>query len=292
MAKELYTYSGNKDIDLVNSRASKTIALVYCIILSLIWLAPLAFSVLTSFKTEKEILKFGYSLFPKEFTINNYKEILNQKTTPIVRWFFNSLFVSGMHTILVLVVASSSAYAYARLKFKGRDLIFIILMATMMFPSIINLIPQYKICSWLGLINSPWAIILPGVSGVFNIFLIKQFMLGIPKELDESATIDGANKFQIFTRIIIPSCVPVLTVVAMFSFTGSWNDFLWASLVINNVDKMTLTPGMRLLEGTYHTYPAHAMAGGVMSVIPTFIFFLFAQRYLLRGIQLSSGVKG
>lgn len=277
---------------LTNGSASRIIAFTFCSMMLVIWLIPLVFSILNSFKTEKEIFVNGYSFFPQEFTFNNYLDVFKQKTTPIVRWFWNSLFISGIHTILVLLVASTSAFAYARLKFKGRDFIFWALMATMMFPEIINLVPRYKVCSWLGLINTPWAIILPGVSGVFNIFLIKQFMSGIPKELDEAATIDGANKLQILSQIIIPSCIPVLTVVAMFSFTGSWNEFLWSSLVINNVDKMPMTPGVRLLQGTYGANPAHALAGSMLSVVPTFVFFLFAQKYFLKGMQLQSGVKG
>lgn len=167
-----------------------------------------------------------------------------------------------------------------------------ILMATMVFPSVINLIPLYKICAALNLINTKWALILPGASGAFNIFLIRQFMLGIPKELDEAARIDGASWFQIYYKIMLPLCAPVLTVVGMFAFTGSWNDFLWPTLVISNVDKMTITPGMQILKGTYDVYPSHAMAGGIVSAIPTFVLFLFAQKYFIKGMQLQSAVKG
>ena len=162
----------------------------------------------------------------------------------------------------------------------------------MVFPSVINLIPLYKICAALHMINTKWALILPGASGAFNIFLIRQFMLSIPKELDEAARIDGASWFQIYYKIMLPLCAPVLTVVGMFAFTGSWNDFLWPTLVISNVDKMTITPGMQILKGTYDVYPSHAMAGGIVSVIPTFVLFLFAQKYFIKGMQLQSAVKG
>ena len=165
-------------------------------------------------------------------------------------------------------------------------------MATMVFPSVINLIPTYKIVAGMHLLNTKWALVLPGVSGAFNIFLIKQFMMGIPKELDEAAKIDGASWFQIYLRIIVPLCAPVLIVVGMFAFTGSWNDFLWPTLVMSNVDKMTITPGMQILKGTYDVYPSHAMAGGIVSVIPTFVLFLFAQKYFIKGMQLQSAVKG
>lgn len=272
----------------------KTLAFVFCLILAAIWVAPLSQSLMTSLKSEKEIKMSGYSFFPQEFTIESYTDLFSTRSdsTPILKWFVNSLITSTASTALVLLISSTSAFAYARLRFKGRNLLFGILMATMVFPSVINLIPLYKICAALNLINTKWALILPGASGAFNIFLIRQFMLGIPKELDEAARIDGASWFQIYYKIILPLCAPVLTVVGMFAFTGSWNDFLWPTLVISNVDKMTITPGMQILKGTYDVYPSHAMAGGIVSVIPTFVLFLFAQKYFIKGMQLQSAVKG
>ncbi len=277
----------------IKKNSGKIIAFCFCMAITVIWLMPIVFSVFTSLKAEVELQTNGYSLLPKNFTLVNYQDLFKRgSTTPILRWFLNTTFAASVHTVLVLAIASTSAFAYSRLKFKGRDQLFLVLMATMMFPIIVTMIPLYKICSILNLIDTPWAVILPGVSGVFNIFLIRQFMLGIPKELDEAAMIDGANKFQIYSQIIMPLCLPVLTVVAMFSFTAVWNDFIWSSLVINNIDKFMITPGMRLVKGTYNTYHAHAMAGGVVSIIPSFIFFIFAQKYFLKGMQLSSGVKG
>jgi multiple sugar transport system permease protein len=271
----------------------KVIAFCFCLVIAVVWVMPIIFSFLTSIKSEIEIKTNGFSFFPKKATWENYLEILfKSDSTPIFQWFKNSFVVSAFHTLLVLIIASTSAFAYARLEFKGRKVLFWIIMATMMYPSIINIIPLYKICSALNLINTKWAIILPGVSGAFNIFLIRQFMLGIPKQLDEAAKIDGANTFQIYSKIVMPLSIPVLTVVAMFSFTGCWNDFLWPSLVINNIERMTITPGMQLLKGTYNVHPGHALAGGVLAVIPTFVFFLFAQKYFLKGMQLQSGVKG
>lgn len=271
----------------------KIIAFCFCVTLMIVWLTPILFSVFTSLKSEVELQTSGYSLLPKNVTVRNFQDLFKRgSSTPVIKWFINSAIVSIVHTVLAVIISSTSAFAYSRLKFKGRDTLFWILMATMMFPTIITLIPLYKICSIFKLVDTLWALILPGVSGVFNIFLIRQFMIGIPKELDEAAMIDGASKFQIYSKVIMPLCLPVLTVVAMFSFTGTWNDFLWPSLVINNIGRLTITPGMQLLKGTYNTYPAHAMAGGVVSIIPTFIFFIFAQKYFLKGMQLSSGVKG
>ncbi|MBQ7658453.1 MAG: carbohydrate ABC transporter permease [Butyrivibrio sp.] len=272
----------------------KTLAFVFCLLFAIIWIAPLSQSLMTSLKSEKEIKMSGYSFFPENPTFESYTDLFSTRSdsTPIMKWFINSLITSTVSTALVLIISSTSAFAYARLQFKGRNLLFGIIMATMIFPSVINLIPLYKICAALNLINTKWALILPGASGAFNIFLIRQFMLGIPKELDEAARIDGASYFQIYYKIMLPLCAPVLTVVGMFAFTGSWNDFLWPTLVISNVDKMTITPGMQILKGTYDVYPSHAMAGGIVSVIPTFVLFLFAQKYFIRGMQLQSAVKG
>lgn len=272
----------------------KTLAFIFCLVFALIWIAPLAQSLMTSLKSEKEIKMSGFSFLPQSFTLESYTDLFSTRSdsTPIIKWFINSLITSFSSTALVLLISSTSAFAYARLRFKGRNLLFGILMATMVFPSVINLIPLYKICAALNMINTKWALILPGASGAFNIFLIRQFMLGIPKELDEAARIDGASYFQIYYKIMLPLCAPVLTVVGMFAFTGSWNDFLWPTLVISNVDKMTITPGMQILKGTYDVYPSHAMAGGIVSVIPTFVLFLFAQKYFIKGMQLQSAVKG
>ena len=272
----------------------KILAFVFCIVMAIVWIAPLTQSLSTSLKSEKEIKMSGFSYFPKEITFDSYMDLFSTKSasTPILKWFWNSLVTSTLFTVLVLIISSTSAFAYARMKFKGRDLLFSILMATMVFPSVINLIPTYKIVAGMHLLNTKWALVLPGVSGAFNIFLIKQFMMGIPKELDEAAKIDGASWFQIYLRIIVPLCAPVLIVVGMFAFTGSWNDFLWPTLVMSNVDKMTITPGMQILKGTYDVYPSHAMAGGIVSVIPTFVLFLFAQKYFIKGMQLQSAVKG
>ena len=160
-----------------------------------------------------------------------------------------------------------------------------------MFPGVINLIPNYKIVNTLGWTNTFLAVIIPGIAGVFNVFLVRQFMKGIPEELDESATVDGANEFQIFWHIILPLIRPVLLVVALFSFTGSWNDFLWPSIVMSNVDNMPITPGLQLLQGQYVTYPGLATAGAILALIPTFLLYLIAQKYFMQSMSLQSGMK-
>jgi multiple sugar transport system permease protein len=266
---------------------------VFVLAMAVIWIAPVVWSLLSSLKSEAEIATIGYKFFPIDWTLQNYKDIFTDTdNAPIFKWFINSIIISGSQTILVIIVASTSAYAYARLQFKGRNIIFWILMATVMFPNIINLIPMYKICDMLNWIDNPLSLIIPGVGGVYNIFLIRQFLISIPKDFDEAAFIDGAGEWTIFVKIILPLARPVLTVVALFTFTASWNDFLFPSVVINNVDRMPITPGLRLLQGVYEQKIAHTLAGAIVAIIPTFIVYLGAQKYFLQGLVLSSGVKG
>ena len=276
-----------------NKKLPKIVAFLFLLLLGIVFLFPLLLTINTSLRPEVEIQTLGYRFFPAKLTFQNYIDaLLGNPSAPITRWFLNSILISGTHTILALIIVSTSAYAYAKLEFKGKNLIFWILMTTMMFPSVINLIPLYKIVHALRWVDNPLALIVPGLGGVFNIYLVRQFMLGIPKELSEAARIDGANEWQIFTRVIVPLSRPVLTVVALFAFTGSWNDFLWPSIVMNSIHKMPLTPGLRLLQGVYDIEVAHLMASAIISIIPTFVLYLFAQKYFLEGLTLSSGIKG
>ena len=277
----------------IKKNSSKTTAFIFLFVMALFWILPVLYTVFSSFKTTTEINISGYKLLPTQWVVSNYINVLtNFNNAPIIRWFLNSLLISTTQTILVIVISSAAAYAYSRLKFKGRDFVFWILMSTMMFPSVVNLIPLYKILSVLNWIDTPLAVIVPGAVGVFNIFLIKQFMVSIPIEFDESARIDGANNFQIYVKIILPLIRPVLTIVALFTFTGSWNDFLWPSIVFNNIENLPLTPALQLFQGMYLVDYGRLTTSAVIAIIPTLVLYLFTQKYFLEGLNLSSGVKG
>ncbi len=276
-----------------NTKKFNWIIFIVLSVLALIWLAPILWGLLTSFKSEVEVQTTGFSILPIEWIITNYQDVLmNNTSAPIIKWFTNSFFISGTHAILAVLISSMSAYAYSRLNFKGRNVIFWFLLSTMMFPSIVNLIPSYKIVDSLNWINSPLALIIPGLGGVVNIYLIRQFMISIPKEYDESAQIDGASDWTIYTKIILPLCKPILIVVGLFSFTGSWNDFLWPSIVIHDLDKMTLTVGLKTLQSSMNVQLAHMMAAAILSIIPTLILYTVAQKYFMEGLSVESGVKG
>lgn len=272
---------------------TKIVAFIFLLIMAAIWIIPLIWAVFTSFKSQEEIQSAGSTFLPLHWTLSNYHDLLfNNDSSPILKWFLNSTIVAVGQMLLVIVVVSMAAYGYSRLKFKGRDLIFTILLGSMMFPAVVNLIPLYQVMNTLGWVNDLRAVIVPGASGVFNIFLVRQFILGVPKALDESAKIDGANEWQIFTKVILPLIRPVLTVVALFSFTGAWNDFLWPSIIISDVDKLPITPGLQLLQGQYMTYPGIGTAGAIIALIPALLLYLFAQKYFMESMSLSAGIKG
>ena len=272
---------------------SKSIAFIFLAVLSVIWVVPLMYGVFTSFRSEYALFSEGFRILPVEWVLTNYTGLLIGNTsTPLTRWFLNSLLIATCHTLLVLTVVSLSSFAFSRLNFKGKNALFAFLLGTMMFPAVVNLIPLYKIVSILGWVNNPLAAIVPGAAGVFNIFLVKQFMDNIPKDFDEAAQIDGAGSVTIFAKVILPLIKPVLLVITLFAFTGSWNDFLWPTIVFTDMDKLPITAGLKLLQGMYEAQPTILMAGALIAIVPTFVLYLFAQKHFLESMSLSAGVKG
>lgn len=274
---------------------SKWIAYIFLTLLCVIWIIPIIFGLATSFRSQTEVVTVGFRMLPVDWIMDNYIAILeNTSTAPILRWLGNSLFIATIHTFLVVIVVSMTAYGYSRMEFKYRDQLFFLLLGISMFPSVVNLIPSYKIIESFGWVNSPLAMIIPGLAGMGNIFLVRQFMKGIPKEFDESARVDGAGEFTIYSKIILPMIRPVLIVCGLFSFTGSWNDFLWPVIVYSDVEKMPITAGLLLLQDIYGNYRmiGQLMGSAFLAIIPTMLLFLFAQKYFVESMNLNAGVKG
>lgn len=275
-------------------RPSRLIAGILMLIVCIAWVIPLVFGVLTTFKSEMEIKSIHFHMIPEQWTLENYINVLsNTGNTPLVRWFFNSLIISSITAVGVVILISMAAYGYTRLRWKGQHTLFYTVLALSFFPQIVNIIPLFFIMTKLEWVNTMMAVIVPALGGVTNVFLVRQFMLGIPKDFDEAARIDGAGEFTIYARVILPMLRPILTVVALFSFTGQWNDLLWPHIVFNDVKRMPLTPGLQLLMGAYGNFFLGAiMTGAVLAVIPTFLLYIFAQKYFLQSLSLSAGVKG
>ena len=268
---------------------------VLLIVLAVVWLLPVIYTVTTSFKSVAELTSNAFNFLPAKWVLDNYVTLIEASASyPVLNWLGNSLVISTVFAVLSVCIVALAGFGYSRLNFKYRDTIFFVLLLISMFPAVVNMIPQYRIIASLGWVNTYWACIVPGLGNVANIFLVRNFMKGIPKELDEAAEIDGASDFQIFTRIMLPAIRPILIVIFLFSFTGAWNDFLWPTLVFNDINKMPVTAGLQLLSNQMGQYNqmGSLMAATCMAIIPTLLLFLFAQKYFLQSLNITSGLKG
>lgn len=289
------------------SKRGRQIAFLFLFLLGIFWIIPIIWLIFNSFKYDSDFItsfanlkdRWDYltRMIPRQWTGSNYTELFvggeNVNTTAnIMKMFQNSFVVSGVVTVFTVFITSLAAFAYERLDFKGGNKIFWTLMYVSMFPNVVAILPQFRIANALGWVNNLNALIWPALSGVFNIFMIRNFMKSIPKALDEAATIDGATSFQVYTRIILPSIAPVMIVVGLFAFNGSWNDYLWPRIVMTDVNNQTLTAGLRLLMGQYEQRWAHMIASCLVSMVPPFLLYLCAQKYFLQGISVQAGVKG
>ena len=289
------------------SKRGRQIAFLFLFLLGIFWIIPIVWLIFNSFKYDSDFItsfanlkgRWDYltRMIPRQWTGSNYTELFvggeNVNTTAnIMKMFQNSFVVSGVVTVFTVFITSLAAFAYKRLNFKGGNKIFWTLMYVSMFPNVVAILPQFRIANALGWVNNLNALIWPALSGVFNIFMIRNFMKSIPKALDEAATIDGATSFQVYTRIILPSIAPVMIVVGLFAFNGSWNDYLWPRIVMTDVNNQTLTAGLRLLMGQSEQRWAHMIASCLVSMVPPFLLYLCAQKYFLQGISVQAGVKG
>jgi multiple sugar transport system permease protein len=258
---------------------------------ALLMVAPLAWMLSTSFKPEREVLTTAHQWIPANPTLDNYLELAKRSEEfPVGRWFLNSLGVSLTVTILVVLVSSMAAYAFARLNFKGRNALFLAVVATMAVPGQVTLIPVFFVVQRLGLFNSYAGLILPGVASAFGVFLLRQFFASIPAELEEAAYLDGANHLTTFARVILPLGKPAVATLAIFTFIGSWNDFVWPLIVTNDVEMRTLPVGLSIFQGRYTTEYGLTMAAAAAMTIPAVIAFIVFQRRITAGIALT-GLK-
>ncbi|KYG27711.1 carbohydrate ABC transporter permease [Alkalihalobacillus trypoxylicola] len=275
----------------LGDKSSKWSSFIFLSIMALFWVLPLLWVLSTSLKPESQAISWPIRWIPETLTFQNYIDVFARQDVPILRWFWNSFFIATIHTALILLLNSMAAYAFARLKFKGRDLLFWSLMATMMIPPVMNLVPLYGMISDIGWVNNYSAMIFPGLGSVFGIFLLRQFFIGIPFELEEAARIDGASSFFIYRKIIIPLAKPSLVVLALFTFMGNWNDYLWPLIVTTSTDMRTLPVGLAIMQGQFNIQFAKLMAATIFSALPVIILFLFAQKFIVKGIALT-GIKG
>jgi multiple sugar transport system permease protein len=250
----------------------------------------MAWMVSTSFKPKSQWFSADIRWIPKTFTLDNYKLMFDNPATPIGQWFMNSLMVGALVTVLILIIDSLAAYAYARMEFKGRGVLFSLLLATLFLPGMMFLVPNFLTIYNLHLLNNYAGVILPGLAGVFGVFFLRQFFETIPKELEEAAVLDGANAFQTFWRVALPLARPALATLAVITFLASWNDFLWPLLILQQADKLTLPPGLATLQGAYTSEYGQMMAGAMVAAVPVLILYIALQRFIVQSVA-TTGLK-
>lgn len=260
--------------------------------LALIYVSPIVFMLFTSFKTLPDATSYPPSWIPQPFTTDAYAHIFDPvNNTPILRWFANSMFAATAHALLVVTVASLAAYPLARMKFRGRSIIQSIVIVTLLVPPVILIIPSFIVVDGLGWLNNPLAIIVPTAAGAFGVFFMRQFFLSIPEELEDAARIDGANRWQVFRKIILPLSKPALATLGLLAFLSNWNDFLWPIFVLFDRTMQTLPAGLATLQGSNAVRYDLLMAGAVVASLPVLILFIVLQRFVVEGVA-RSGVKG
>ena len=279
----------------------RIVSTICLLILGAIWIMPLIWALGASFKPDT--ITDINQIFPSfdNWTFEWYQLLFSfDGEYPVLRWILNSFIVGCIHTILYIIIVSFAAYALVFLDWKFKNAIFTVVVSSMMFPGIITLVPLYNLFNSLGIAGNPtWVYligcILPGLGGVFGLFLIRQFFLGLPKELVEACKVDGCNNFQIFFRVILPIGKNAIFVAAIFAFLGNWNDYLWPQLIASGgVDVLgrewlTLPVGLSVLVSG-RTGDTSPLAGAVISAIPVMIVYLFAQKYIINGVS-RSGIK-
>ena len=259
---------------------------------ALLFLAPLAWMVSTAFKPEKEIFSPEVRWIPAHPTLRNLDALAGKvREAPMGRWLLNSAVVSTSVVLLTLLIASLAAYALSRLRFKGRDALFYVILATMLVPGQVTLIPVFLLIQKLGWFDTYQALIIPGLAGPFGVFLLRQYMQTIPKELEEAAVVDGCGPWRVWAQVILPLTQPALATLAVLTFLASWNDFMWPLIATNSIEMRTVPVGISLFNGRYTTEYGLMMASAIVASLPVVAAFLLLQRFIIRGVVLT-GLKG
>jgi multiple sugar transport system permease protein len=267
------------------------IGLLYLVLIAgaVLALLPFGWMVSTSLKRLPEVFRWPIEWLPDEPVWENYATVFSY--VPFLRFYANTAYVTMISTLGLLVTSCMAGYAFARLRFPGRDILFLIYLGTMMIPGQVTLIPRFIAMRLLHWIDTYQALIIPGMFSAFGAFLMRQFFMGIPRSLDEAAILDGASHFDIFWRICLPLSKPAIATLIIFAFVGSWNDFVWPLVVTNSVDKLVLSVGLSHFQDMYYTEWTLLMAASVMTMVPVLLIYVLAQRYFVQGIALT-GIKG
>jgi ABC-type glycerol-3-phosphate transport system permease component len=253
--------------------------------------APYLYMITGSFKLNSEIFSYPLRFLPRETTLSNYMRLLNGSEIPFIRQFLNSCLVSISQTLLTLLVASLVGWGFAKYEFSGKRVLFIFLLATLMFPFQVTLVPLFLLMLSLGWLDTYWAIIIPGSLNAFGVFFMRQNMLSVPNELLDAARIDGSSEFGIYWRIGLPLSRPALSVLGMLVFLNSWNDYLWPLIVLRTTEKFTYPIGLATLMGLYKIEYGMILAGALLATLPIFALFIMGRNEFVAGLA-TGALKG
>jgi len=269
----------------------RTLRYAILVLLTLLFVSPLVFALVTSFKSSEQAVETPPTWWPNPFTTQAYQRIFDAADTPVFRWFLNSLLAATANAAIVVVTSALAAYALARLEFRGKKIVLGLIISTLFVPPVILVIPNYEIVGRLYWLDTLLAIIVPTAAGAFGVFFLRQFFLGLPRDLEESAFLDGANKLQVFLRIVLPLSKPALATLALLSFLTNWNDFLWPVYVLFSPENQTLQAGLSTLQSSNSVRYDLLMAGAIVASLPVLVLYAFAQRWVIEGVS-RSGLKG
>ncbi|MGM0830538.1 MAG: carbohydrate ABC transporter permease [Bacillota bacterium] len=267
---------------------SKTFLIHFILIMgSIVMLFPFIWMILTSLKTYAESIQVPPVMIPEDFQWKNYQEVFT--LLPFFKFMMNTFIITVLRTAGQLFLCSLAAYAFARIVFPGSNLLFVLALSVLMVPGQVFLLPQYMIMVKLGWLNTLQAVVVPGLFSAFGTFLLRQFFMGLPKELEEAARLDGCNHFQIYWRIMLPLAKPGLIALGIFTILWSWNELMWPMIVNSSPDAMTLAVGLSSLQGQYGTNYPILMAGSFLAVLPMLILFIILQKQFIEGIAITGG---
>ncbi|CAM3786603.1 carbohydrate ABC transporter permease [Mesobacillus zeae] len=276
----------------MKSKGFKLFMVAVAIIIGLIFILPIVWMLLTSFKTDQEAFTAGLKWLPKVFTVENYQYAFSGNgDTPVLQWMGNSLFVGIVGTLIVLTVDTLAAYGLARLDVPFKKALVSLFIGSLMIPWVITFLPLYMEFSKAGLLDTYAVLILPYSANAFGVFLLYQYFRNFPKELEEAAFLDGANKWQVFVKVVLPSARPVIWTLAIFTFMGIYNDFLWPLVTTSSLDMRTITTGIAVMQqGSFVSSPAKLMALTSIATIPAVLLFIVGQRSFIKGVN-QTGIK-
>lgn len=280
----------DKEVEIGEHWLSRLGFYLLLILFTVFFLFPLAWMISTSFKPLQEWLNPNW--IPVNPTLKNYESILRDPTLPIADWFKNSLVIAVLFTTGILVIDSLAGYAYSRMEFPGKNILFSLLLATLVMPGIMFLIPNYITVAKLHWISKIPGVIVPGFAGVFGVFFMRQFFQSIPRELEEAAYIDGASVLRTFISVVLPLSKGAIITLGIITFLDSWNSFLWPLLILGGDRKaLTLPVGLATMQGQYTFDYGKLMAGAVIVTLPVLVLYAFAQRFIIQSITMT-GIKG